>query len=283
MRVVGPWRLPSPKVCTACGLDEIVFVDSGTETVRCRNCSADREGYHWLDTDAPCRHCFQSKRVVAWENGEQIVARCSACTLERGNLDHVAYGGDFGRHVAIKKGRRARSRPSESARDVIARVTAGECVHHLLRSIGVVPKFTAVPERFYSDAPARQLSLESLGASSADEFAVVWTEDIPRHEHDDHILGLAIHDRIAHTLSDAQSRRMRVVWLVPSCAECNQRRSRQLEDVAYLVTVFGIYLRATGLEYHEEADEVRMFVDAAKLAHLHLRLEADFRRRASGT
>ena len=57
----------------------------------------------------------------------------------------------------------------------------------------------------------------------------------------------------------------------------------RLEDIAYLVTVFGIFLRAAGLEYHEEAEEVRMFVDAAKLAHMHLRLEADFRRRASGT
>jgi hypothetical protein len=155
-------------------------------------------------------------------------------------------------------------------------------VHHLLRSIGAVPTFTAVPDHFYSDAPARQLSLESFGASSDDEFAVVWTGDMPRHEHDDHIIGLAIHDRLAQALTDAQSRRMRVAWLVPSCTECNRRRSHQLEDVAYLVTVFGMYLRAAGLEYHEEADEVRMFVDAAKLAHMHLRLEAEFRRRASG-
>ncbi len=77
--------------------------------------------------------------------------------------------------------------------------------------------------------------------------------------------------------------RCRVAWLVPSCADCNQRRSRQLEDVAYLVTVFGIYLRAAGLDYHEESEEVRMFVDAAKLAHLHLRLEAEFLRHARGT
>jgi hypothetical protein len=38
-----------------------------------------------------------------------------------------------------------------------------------------------------------------------------------------------------------------------------------------------------GLEYHEEAEEVRMFVDAVKLAHMHVRLEARFRRRASAT
>lgn len=203
--------------------------------------------------------------------------------LERGNLDHVAYGAAFGRRVATTKGRRARHRPTESVRDLVSRVTAGECVHHLLRSIRIVPKFTAVPDRFYSDLPARQLSLESFGKSTADEFVPVWTDDMPRHEHDDHIIGLAIHDRLAHTLTDAQSRRMRVAWLVPSCAECNQRRSKNLEDVAYLATVFGMYLRAAGLEYHEEAEEVRMFVDAAKLAHVHLRLEADFRRRASGT
>jgi hypothetical protein len=163
------------------------------------------------------------------------------------------------------------------------RVTAGECVHHLLRSIGVVPKFTPVPDRFYTDAPARQLSLESFSDSTGEDFALTWTHELPRHEHDDHIIGLAIHDRLAHTLTDAQSRRMRVVWLVPSCAGCNQRRARGLEDVAYLVTVFGLFLRAAGLEYHEEAEEVRMFVDAVKLAHMHLRLEASFRRRASGT
>jgi hypothetical protein len=272
------------ELCKACRLDDVVFADSTEETVRCRNCCARRDEYRWLDTDAPCRHCFQSKRIVAWENGQQILARCAACTLERGSLDHVAYGAAFGRDVSIASGRRARRRPTEATRELIARVTAGECVHHLLRSIGVVPKFTAVPERFYSDAPARQLSLDSFSSSSsADEFAVVWTDEMPRHEHDDHLIGLAIHDRLAHSLTDAQSRRMRVAWLVPSCAECNQRRSRRLEDVAYLVTVFGLYLRAAGLEYHEEAEEVRMFVDAARLAHVHLRLEAEFRRRASGT
>jgi len=283
MRVVGPWRLPSPNVCAACNLDEIVLVDSGLETVCCRNCTARSDRYRWLDTDTPCRHCFQSKRVVAWENGDQILARCAGCTLDRGHLDHVAYGAAFGRQVSDTRRRRARYRPTESARTVVARVTAGECVHHLLRSIRVIPKFTPVPDRFYSGLPARQLSLESFGGSSGDEFAIVWTDEMPRHEHDDHIIGLAIHDRLAHTLTDAQSRRMRVAWLVPSCAECNQRRSRHLEDIGYLVTVFGIYLRAAGHDYHEEADEVRMFVDAAKLAHLHLRLEADFRRRASGT
>jgi hypothetical protein len=283
MRVAGPWRLHSPNVCKVCGLDDIVLVDSAVETVRCRHCSADREGYGWLDTDTPCRHCFRSKRIVAWEHGAQIVARCSACTLERGNLDHVKYGTAFGRHIASAKGRRSRHRPTESTRALVARVTAGECVHHLLRSIGVLPKFTPVPDRFYTDAPARQLSLESFSDSTGEDFALTWTHELPRHEHDDHIIGLAIHDRLARTLTDAQSRRMRVVWLVPSCAECNQRRARGLEDVAYLVTVFGLFLRAAGLEYHEEAEEVRMFVDAVKLAHVHVRLEASFRRRASGT
>ena len=281
MRVVGPWRLTSPNLCAACRLDEIVLVDSAEEIVRCRHCGTKRSEYRWLDAEKPCRHCFQSKRVVGWESGEQLLARCSACTLERGSLDHATYGGAFGRHVTTGKGRAARRRPTQSTRDLVARVTAGECVHHLLRSIRVVPKFTPVPDRFYSDAPARQLALESFGEASEHEFGVVWTEDIARHEHDDHILGLAIHDRLAHTLTDAQSRRMRVAWLVPSCAECNQRRSRHLEDVAYLVTVFGIYLGGVGLEPHEEVEEVRMFVDAAKLAHVHLRLEADFRSRAA--
>jgi hypothetical protein len=161
-------------------------------------------------------------------------------------------------------------------------VTAGECVHHLLRSIGVTAKFLQIPERFFSDGPVRQLSLESLSARSDDDtFPVVWTDQIGRHEHDDHIFGLALHDRLAHTLTDEQSRRMRVAWLVPSCAECNQRRSRRLEDVAYLVSLFGLYLRAAGLEAHEEAAEVHMFVDVAKLAHAHLRLEAEYRRRAN--
>jgi hypothetical protein len=222
MRVVGPWRLPWQSLCTSCGLDDVVMVDSASESVRCRNCGNARVEYRWLDDDSPCRHCFQSNRIVAWENGQQIRAGCATCTLDRGNLDHVTHGKAFGKIKSAK--RPARRRATDSARDIASRVTRGECAHHLLRSIGVVPKFTVVPDRFYSDAPARQLSLESFSAGSHDEFAVVWTGDMARHEHDDHIIGLAIHDRLAHALTDAQSRRMRVAWLVPSCAECNQRR-----------------------------------------------------------
>ena len=282
MRVIGPWRLPTPKPCTSCKLDNVAFVLSDVETIRCRNCGADRDGYVWLDTASPCRRCFQTKRVVAWENGDQILSRCSACTLDRGCLDHLTYGAHFGRHVTDPGRRRARERPTTSARDIAARVSSGECVHDLLRSIGVIPKFIEIPDRFFSEAPVRQLSLESLAGRSDDEhFAVVWTDEIARHEHDDHILGLALHDRLARSLTDEQSRRMRVAWIVPSCADCNYRRSKRLEDVAYLVSVFSLYLRAAGLDAHEEAEEVRMFVDAAKLAHVHLRLEAEYRRRAN--
>src|SRR5437660_9791314 len=153
MRVIGPWRVSTPARCASCRLDDVAFVVSQTETVRCRNCGADRAGYVWIDTDKPCRRCFQSKRVVAWENGDQIIARCAACTLDRGCLDHLAYGEPFGRRAAQTGRRRARQRPTASARDLVARVTAGECVHHLLRSIGVTPKFIQIPERFFSDGP----------------------------------------------------------------------------------------------------------------------------------
>ena len=153
-------------------------------------------------------------------------------------------------------------------------------MHHLLQSIGVVPKFTTIPERFYAEAPVRQLSLEMLAARSDDFFPVIWADELGRHQHDDHILSLALHDRLSGALTDEQSRRMRVAWIVPSCARCNQRRSRSLEDIAYLVSVFGLYLRAIGLDPHEEAEEVKLFVDAAKLAHMNLRMEAEFRKRA---
>jgi hypothetical protein len=96
-------------------------------------------------------------------------------------------------------------------------------------------------------------------------------------QEDDHILSRSIHDRIASAVAEDAEKKMRRIWIVPACTPCNQNRRGKLEDIGYLIRVFGFFLEANAFEPHHEAYEAALFIEAAKVAHLHLRWEADFR------
>jgi hypothetical protein len=181
--------------------------------------------------------------------------------------------------------RQARYQAPIAAKEAAQRIADGQCVHHKLLQIGVKPRFTKIPSKFASPAPPVQINIfaeQTRATLSAEPFAIMHVDEIaPAMEASDHILGESIQRRISAYVSEEADRRMRLVWIVPSCAFCNQRRSGNIEDIGYLVHVFGFFLQGHDFAPHHAAAEAALFIDAVKSAHMHLQYERQFTEAAS--
>ncbi len=91
----------------------------------------------------------------------------------------------------------------------------------------------------------------------------------------DHIFQRQLHPHLAGRLSSNQDVFVRRHWLVPSCRECNLKRSFSLEPMPYLLHLMALFVAAKGLDVNDCAEEIAAFADVARTAHNLLREQAN--------
>ncbi len=167
---------------------------------------------------------------------------------------------------------------SRGQRRITEAVAGGECVHCVLTRTRHVSRRRAasIPKTWVSTAPVFQVSLfqtSALDASAPEaELPTASLTEMTGSERD-HILQRQLHDKIAPYLSSEQSAFIRRHWVVPSCRKHNEERAFSLEPLPYLMHVFALFVDAKNLTIADSVAETQLFVDAAKSAHLVLRLQ----------
>lgn len=224
-----------------------------------------------------CPHCRENYTVKGRIQGGNIVAWCLGCHRNVDRNDHRRYLRHFHRTSISRSHRTKRYDATKLSEVQIARISRGGCVHCAIEALHGTPRRVEIPMSWASPVPPAQLLIFS--ESPLSELLRGEVYNARRSEHDDHLIPHSIFKRIERSLNDFQRRAAETRWKVPSCQQHNNDRRERIEFLEYLLHAFALLLAANGINIEEQVVEVNAFADAVRLAHVHIALEKQFRRR----